>query len=88
MGTTIYARVVLALPGGERCSLDARPSDSLALALQTGAPLFVSRRLAASQQPGSPETEAGWSELAPPRPSRQGTPPPAAQASYRLSRGT
>lgn len=32
--------------GGEQCSLDSRPSDSLALALQTSAPLFIAKHLA------------------------------------------
>jgi len=39
--------------------------------MQTGAPLFIGRRLAASQQPGAPELEVDWSELRPPTPSRQ-----------------
>jgi hypothetical protein len=61
------------------------PADSLALAMQSGAPLYVGRRLAASQQPGAPELAVGgWgaAELRPPTPSTQGSPPLAAQASY------
>ena len=43
---TYYSRIVLLLPGGVKRSVDARPSDSLALALQCQAPLFVARQLA------------------------------------------
>lgn len=69
-------------------SLDARPSDSLALAMQTGCPLFIGRRLAASQQPGAPQLPevADWLEQQPPTPSRQGSPPVPAQASYAHTR--
>lgn len=41
-----FSRIVLSLPGGAKRSVDARPSDSLALGLQCQAPLFVARRLA------------------------------------------
>jgi hypothetical protein len=51
--------------------------------MQTNAPLYIGRRLAASLQPGSLEAMAGeWAELRPPTPSLQGSPPVAAQASY------
>ncbi len=43
---TYYSRIVLLLPGGVKRSVDSRPSDSLALALQCEAPLFVARQLA------------------------------------------
>lgn len=43
---TYYSRIVLLLPGGMKSSVDSRPSDSLALALQCEAPLFVARQLA------------------------------------------
>lgn len=43
---TYYSRIVLLLPGGIKRSVDSRPSDSLALALQCEAPLFVARQLA------------------------------------------
>ena len=46
-------------------------ADALSLAIQAGSPIFISRRLAASQQPGSPEFEVDWQEQAPPRPRRQ-----------------
>lgn len=47
---TYYSRIVLLLPGGAKSSIDSRPSDSLALALQCEAPLFVARHLAKEQQ--------------------------------------
>ena len=43
---TYYSRIVLSLPDGVQRSVDSRPSDSLALALQCEAPLFVARQLA------------------------------------------
>ena len=43
---TYFSRIVLSLPGGAKRSVDARPSDSLALGLQCEAPLFVARHLA------------------------------------------
>ena len=46
VGNTYYARILLGLPGGSERSVDARPSDSLALALQCSAPVFVSKQVA------------------------------------------
>ena len=46
VGNTYYARILLTLPGGVERSVDARPSDSLALALQCSAPVFVSKQIA------------------------------------------
>ena len=46
VGHTYYARILLGLPGGAQRSVDARPSDSLALALQYSAPVFVSKQIA------------------------------------------
>lgn len=43
VGTTFYARIVLKLPDGSRRSIDSRPSDALALALQAKTPLFVAK---------------------------------------------
>ncbi|MDR0308488.1 MAG: bifunctional nuclease family protein [Coriobacteriales bacterium] len=43
-GSTFYATVVLN-QGGETLRLDARPSDSIALAVRTSAPLFVSEEV-------------------------------------------
>ena len=45
VGHTYYARLVLVSPLGQR-SVDVRPSDSIALAMRTEAPLFVSRAVA------------------------------------------
>lgn len=46
VGSTTYARLVISSGRGQK-SIDARPADCLALALQTGAPLFVHQRLLA-----------------------------------------
>lgn len=62
------------LPVCHRSSLAA---DSLALAMQTKAPLYIGRRLAASQQPGAPEVVVGdWLQQQPPSPSREVGPGP------------
>jgi hypothetical protein len=39
-----YATVTISGPGGSQ-SIDSRPSDAIALALYTGAPLFASREV-------------------------------------------
>jgi len=41
---TFYARIVLEY-GGKNLEIDARPSDSIALALRTNAPIFVSEKI-------------------------------------------
>lgn len=46
IGNIYYSRIVMSLPDGERCSIDARPSDSLALALQMKCPIFVAETVA------------------------------------------
>lgn len=38
--TTFYSQIVL-LRGGERTSFDARPSDSLSMAVRQGCPIFI-----------------------------------------------
>jgi bifunctional DNase/RNase len=43
-GNTFYAKIFLSR-GNEILSIDARPSDSIALALRTSAPIFVSSEL-------------------------------------------
>lgn len=61
-GTTFFAKIFLAR-GDEIVAIDARPSDSIALALRAQAPIFVERGLfeANSRQidtdPGPPEPE-------------------------------
>jgi bifunctional DNase/RNase len=39
---TYYASIFITDAGGETAEIDARPSDSLALALRTGSPIFIS----------------------------------------------
>lgn len=47
VGRTFYSRIVLKTgPNGRLTSVDSRPSDSLALALQSKTPVFVSKRIA------------------------------------------
>lgn len=55
-GNTYYARLQLAR-GHEVISVDARPSDSVALALRCGAPIYLSRELAESQSDNMLEVE-------------------------------
>ncbi|DBA94720.1 hypothetical protein WJX77_006122 [Trebouxia sp. C0004] len=63
---TYYSRIVLLLPGGIKRSVDSRPSDSLALALQCEAPLFVARQLAREQQgPTIDDALEDFQELSP-----------------------
>lgn len=38
---TYYANLVLTKDGGDRAELDCRPSDAIAIALRTGAPIYV-----------------------------------------------
>lgn len=42
---TYYATLFMSAPGKKRMQLDARPSDAIALALRTGAPIFVARKV-------------------------------------------
>ncbi len=42
---TFYALIVLSGPGDIRMEVDARPSDSIALAVRTGAPIFISEEV-------------------------------------------
>ena len=39
--STFHAKLILKTDGGEFKSIDARPSDSIALAVRVGAPIFV-----------------------------------------------
>ncbi len=56
-----YARIILSR-GGQRIELDARPSDSIALALRAGAPIYVSEQIvsesAMTKPAEDPELEA------------------------------
>lgn len=40
-GTTFYASLLLTTESGRHVEVDARPSDAIALAVRTGAPLFA-----------------------------------------------
>jgi bifunctional DNase/RNase len=51
---TFYAVLVLSSPKGP-LTVDARPSDSIALALRTGAPIFVSEKVFEKTAQRSPE---------------------------------
>lgn len=44
-GGTFFAIIVLSGPGGSTREVDARPSDSIALAVRTGAPIFMSEQV-------------------------------------------
>ena len=57
-GNTYYARLHL-VRGSEIISVDARPSDSIALALRCASPIYLSRDLAEKQADSMLEAEAG-----------------------------
>jgi bifunctional DNase/RNase len=59
---TFYARVILSNNGRE-IEIDARPSDSIALALKTSAPIFVNPELFELRQPDTGERTYDPSEL-------------------------
>lgn len=54
--STFFARLILTR-GQEIISIDARPSDSVALALRTGAPIFLTQELLDSQKDNLYEVE-------------------------------
>jgi bifunctional DNase/RNase len=58
---TFYARVLLK-SNGEIYEVDARPSDSIALALKSGAPLYAEEALFNLQAPGQSSDSKGNSE--------------------------
>ena len=69
---TFFARIELLDPKGESVSLDARPSDAIALALRLDCPIFVQQNVidlsATSTTPESPAGEDppptdDWPEL-------------------------
>lgn len=53
---TFYAKVVLEANGGT-LEVDARPSDSIALALRTNSPIFVSERIMLQESEADKNTE-------------------------------
>jgi uncharacterized protein len=63
---TFYARIRIKV-GKETVELDARPSDSIALALRTGAQITVAEKVleATSQKPpiGGTDDEATWKDV-------------------------
>ncbi len=42
---TFYAKLILRSPGGQEIVIDARPSDSVALALRADAPIFAAEEV-------------------------------------------
>lgn len=54
---TFYANLVLEKEGGDELELDARPSDAIALALRSGAPIFADEGVL--EKAGITEEEAG-----------------------------
>lgn len=59
VGDTYYARIVLRSADGGEHSVDCRPSDSVALAMQWGAPVYVSHTVARSAQEEARRTQRG-----------------------------
>jgi len=55
--STFYARIHMSL-GGRSLEIDARPSDAIALALRTEAPIFVEQSVLDQAQTISPEETA------------------------------
>jgi uncharacterized protein len=53
---TFYAKIVLE-SSGKNLEIDARPSDSIALALRTNAPIFVSERIILEETVVDPKAE-------------------------------
>lgn len=58
-GGTFFAEITLATPSGAEV-IDARPSDSIALAVRTGAPIFVAEAVFA--EAGMPDAESEGDE--------------------------
>ena len=54
---TFFANLVLSREGGTHVEFDARPSDAIALALRSGAPIYVDERVL--ETAGITEEEAG-----------------------------
>jgi uncharacterized protein len=54
--STFYAKIVLE-SNGKNLEIDARPSDSIALALRTNAPIFVSERIILEETVLEPKNE-------------------------------
>lgn len=48
VGTTFYAQLMLTLPDGTSTQIDCRPSDGIALAVRTGAPILAAESVLAT----------------------------------------
>lgn len=58
--STFFARIRLAVgPAARDLEIDARPSDAIALALRTEAPIFVAQSVLEQAQTITPESEEG-----------------------------
>jgi bifunctional DNase/RNase len=55
---TYYATLAIRAAGDRRVEIDARPSDAIAIALRTGAPIFVRDHLLERDQPTGATPEA------------------------------
>ena len=62
--STFYAEMHV-LAGGTTRVVDARPSDSIAIALRLNAPIFAAEELLADYEPAEPSEERGEEEPAP-----------------------
>lgn len=67
----IYLGTIYVQQGGRTMTIDARPSDSIALALGTGAPIFCARKVI-DQAGVKTEGESGRKRHSPRAPSPQG----------------
>ena len=55
--STFFAQIRLLIAGGKTLEVDARPSDAIALALRTEAPIYVAQSVLDQAQTISPEGE-------------------------------
>ena len=55
--STFFAQIRLLIAGGKTLEVDARPSDAIALALRTEAPIFVAQSVLDQAQTITPEGE-------------------------------
>jgi bifunctional DNase/RNase len=55
--STFFAQIRLVLAGGKTLEVDARPSDAIALALRTEAPIFVAQSVLDQAQTITPDDE-------------------------------
>src|SRR6185436_10913045 len=55
--STFFAQIRLLIAGGKTLEVDARPSDAIALALRTEAPIFVAQSVLDQAQTITPDGE-------------------------------